>query len=148
MSSKRRRFYLVAEDIMPEAMVKTVQVKDMLARGEMNTVHEAVTEVGLSRSAFYKYRDLVYLYEEEGQGRFVTLSMILEHRQGILSAVLNSIAQTGGNIITINQGIPMSQAAHLTATVEVQNLVGSLDDLIESLQQMHGVRKAEIVGYS
>lgn len=148
MSSKRRRFYLVAEDIMPEAMMKTVQVKDMLARGEINTVHEAVTEVGLSRSAFYKYRDLVFLYEEEGQGRFVTLSMILEHRQGVLSAVLNNIAQLGGNIITINQGIPMSQAAHLTATAEVQNLVCSLDDLIESLQELHGVRKAEIVGYS
>ncbi|WP_109690930.1 ACT domain-containing protein [Tumebacillus permanentifrigoris] len=145
---KRRKFFLVAEEIMPEAMVKTVQVKDMLARGEANTVHEAVNEVGLSRSAFYKYRDLVFLYEEEGQGRLITLSLILEHRQGILSSVLNSIAQTGGNIITINQGIPMSQAAHLTMTVDVKNLVGSLDELTDSLQKMHGVRKAEIVGYS
>src|ERR1700730_1812966 len=111
MNMKRRKFFLVAEDIMPEAMVKTVQVKDMLARGEANTVHEAVNDVGLSRSAFYKYRDLVFLYEEEGQGRLITLSLILEHRQGILSSVLNSVAQLGGNIITINQGIPMSQAA-------------------------------------
>lgn len=148
MSLKRRRFYLVAEEIMPEAMVKTVQVKDMLARGDLNTVHEAVGEVGLSRSAFYKYRDLVFLYEEEGQGRLVTLSMILEHRQGTLSAVLNSVAQMGGNIITINQGIPMSQAAHLTATVEVQNLNGTLDDLVDTLQAIQGVRKTEIVGYS
>ena len=148
MNVKRRRFYLVAEEIMPEAMVKTVHVKDMLARGESHTVHEAVNGVGLSRSAFYKYRDLVFLYEEEGQGRLVTLSMILEHRQGTLSSVLNSIAQMGGNIITINQGIPMSQAAHLTATVEVQHLNGTLDDLVESLQTIQGVRKAEIVGYS
>ncbi|MBL0387025.1 ACT domain-containing protein [Tumebacillus sp. ITR2] len=148
MNTKRRKFFLVAEDIMPEAMVKTVQVKDMLARGEANTVHEAVNEVGLSRSAFYKYRDLVFLYEEEGQGRLITLSLILEHRQGILSSVLNAIAQTGGNIITINQGIPMSQAAHLTMTVDVKNLSGSLDDLTDNLQKMHGVRKAEIVGYS
>jgi chorismate mutase len=148
MNTKRRKFFLVAEDIMPEAMVKTVQVKDMLARGEANTVHEAVNDVGLSRSAFYKYRDLVFLYEEEGQGRLITLSLILEHRQGILSAVLNFIAQMGGNIITINQGIPMSQAAHLTMTVDVKNLIGSLDDLTDSLQKMNGVRKAEIVGYS
>lgn len=148
MSVKRRRFYLVAEDIMPEAMVKTVQVKDMLARGELSTVHEAVNEVGLSRSAFYKYRDLVFLYEEESGGRLVTLSMILEHRQGILSTVLNTVAQLGGNIITINQGIPMSQAAHLTATVDVKNLNVALDEMVENLQNIHGVRKAEIVGYS
>jgi len=133
---------------MPEAMVKTVEVKDMLARGDANTVHEAVNEAGLSRSAFYKYRDLVFLYEEEGQGRLVTLSLILEHRQGTLSAVLNSIAQMGGNIITINQGIPLSQAAHLTATVDVKSLNGTLDELVETLTSIQGVRKTEIVGYS
>lgn len=148
MGAKRRRFFLVAEDIMPEAMMKTVQVKDMLARGDANTVHEAVNLAGLSRSAFYKYRDLVFLYEEDGQGRLVTLSMILEHRQGILSTVLNSVAQMGGNIVTINQGIPMSEAAHVTATVGVQNLTGSIDDLVEALEGIRGVRKAEIVGYS
>jgi chorismate mutase len=148
LSSKRRRFFLVAEDIMPEAMIKTVQVKDMLARGEAHTVHDAVGKVGLSRSAFYKYRDLVFLYEEEGQGRLITLSLILEHRQGVLSSVLNSIAQHGGNIITINQGIPMSQAAHLTMTVEVQHLTSSVDELLESLEALVGVRKAEVVGYS
>jgi chorismate mutase len=148
MSVKRRRFYLVAEDIMPEAMVKTVQVKDMLARGESSTVHEAVNEIGLSRSAFYKYRDLVFLYEEESGGRLLTLSMILEHRQGILSTVLNTIAQLGGNIITINQGIPMSHAAHLTATVDVKNLNVTLDEMVQNLHGVHGVRKAEIVGYS
>jgi chorismate mutase len=148
MSAKRQRFFLVAESIMPEAMVKTVQVKEMLARGEVSTVHEAVNAVGLSRSAFYKYRDLVFLYEEEGQGRLVTLSMILEHRQGILSTVLNEVAQLGGNIITINQGIPMSQAAHVTATVDVKNLNGTLDGLTDKLTNIPGVRKAEIVGYS
>jgi len=148
MSSKLRRFYLVAEEIMPEAMVKTVLVKDRLARGEVNTVHEAVQEEGLSRSAFYKYRDLVFLYEEEGHGRLVTISMILEHRQGILGTVLNTVAQMGGNIITINQGVPMSHAAHVTATVEVKNLKGSMDDLVRNLVELVGVRKAEVVGYS
>lgn len=148
MSSKLRRFYLVAEEIMPEAMVKTVLVKDRLARGEINTVHEAVQEEGLSRSAFYKYRDLVFLYEEEGHGRLVTISMILEHRQGILGTVLNTVAQMGGNIITINQGVPMSHAAHVTATVEVKHLKGSMDDLVKNLVDLVGVRKAEVVGYS
>ncbi len=148
MSLKRRRFFLVGEDIMPEAMIKTVQVKDMLARGEAQTVHDAVLQVGLSRSAYYKYRDLVFLYEEEGQGGLITLSLILEHRQGVLSAVLNNIAQHGGNIITINQGIPMSQAAHLTMTVGVENLSASVDDLLERLVALQGVRKAEVVGYS
>ncbi|MFC4769122.1 ACT domain-containing protein [Effusibacillus consociatus] len=144
----RRRFYLVAEEIMPEAMIKTVEVKDMLARGEFDTVHDAVNVVGLSRSAFYKYRDLVFLYDDEKRERLITLSLILEHRSGILSNVLNTIAQTGGNIITITQGMPLSQAAHVTATVDIRHLDVSVDELTVTLQNMQGVRKAEVVGYS
>lgn len=146
--TKRRRFYLVAEEIMPEAMIKTVQVKEMMARGEAQTVYDAVNQVGLSRSAFYKYRDLVFLYEETGRERLITLSLILEHRQGILSNVLNEMAKMGGNIITINQGIPLSHAAHVTATVDIFHMEVSADELLDRLQQMAGVRKAEIVGYS
>ncbi|GAX90884.1 hypothetical protein EFBL_2526 [Effusibacillus lacus] len=144
----RRRFYLVAEEIMPEAMIKTVEVKDMLARGEFETVNDAVSVVGLSRSAFYKYRDLVFLFDDEKRERLITLSLILEHRSGILSTVLNTIAQTGGNIITITQGIPMSQAAHVTATVDVRHLNVAVDELTGKLQDLQGVRKVEIVGYS
>lgn len=144
----RRRFYLVAEEIMPEAMIKTVEVKDMLASGEYETVHDAVNVVGLSRSAFYKYRDLVFLFDDEKRERLITLSLILEHRSGILSTVLNTIAQNGGNIITITQGIPLSQAAHVTATVDIRHLNVLPDELTNHLQALQGVRKVEIVGYS
>lgn len=144
----RRRFYLVAEEIMPEAMIKTVEVKDMLARGEFDTVNDAVGVVGLSRSAFYKYRDLVFLFDDEKRERLITLSLILEHRSGILSTVLNTIAQTGGNIITITQGIPLSQAAHVTTTVDIRLLNVTVDELTKKLQDLQGVRKVEIVGYS
>lgn len=145
---KRRRFYLVAEEIMPDAMIKTVQAKDMLTRGDFETVNDAVQALDLSRSAFYKYRDLVFTYNDEAKDRFITLSLILEHCSGILSTVLNTIAQSGGNIITINQGIPLSQAAHVTATVDVRQLVSSVEEWIETLESIPGVRKAEIVGYS
>lgn len=144
----RRRFYLVAEEIMPEAMIKTVQVKEMLSRGEYDTVHDAVNAVGMSRSAFYKYRDLVFLFDEDKRERLITLSLILEHRSGILSNVLNTIAQTGGNIITITQGIPLSQAAHVTVTLDIRHLNVSIDELTAKLQELQGARKVEVIGYS
>jgi chorismate mutase len=145
---QRRRFYIVAEEVMPEAMLKTVQAKTMLARGDVETVHDAVEKVGLSRSAFYKYRDAVFLQEDDARGKLVTISLILEHRSGILSNVLNLMAQAGGNIITINQGIPMREAAHVTSTVEIGNLNLPLEELIRQLAALQGVRRAEVVGYS
>ncbi|MDI3256584.1 MAG: ACT domain-containing protein [Kyrpidia sp.] len=144
----RRRYYLVAEDILPEAMLKTVQVKTLLASGEAETVHDAVAKVGLSRSAFYKYRDLVFLYDEEGRERVITLSLILEHRTGVLSVVLNAIAQAGGNVITINQGMPVHQAALVTVMVDVSDMTNPVDALVKTLLGIAGVRKAEVVGYS
>lgn len=146
--TKTKKFYLVSEDILPEAMLKTVQVKDMMARGECATVNDGVVQVQLSRSAFYKYRDLVFAYESSENRHLLTVLLILEHRQGVLSAVLNSIAGMSGNIVTINQGIPMSEAALATLTMDMGTSSLSPDEMIECLENLIGVRKAEIVGYT
>ena len=59
--SDKNKFYIVNKDILPEAILKTAKVKEILTRKEAATVNEAVEMVGLSRSAFYKYRDGVFL---------------------------------------------------------------------------------------
>ena len=48
------KFYLVREDILPEAIKKTIRVKEILKRGEVRTIHDAVRMMDLSRSAYYK----------------------------------------------------------------------------------------------
>ena len=147
MKSKHQ-FYLVAEEIMPEAMLKTVKVKEMIARGEVQTVNEAVQIVELSRSAFYKYRDMVFVQHEGEADRLITILLILEHRSGTLSAVLSTIASSGGNIVTINQGVPMGEIAHITATIGIVQMNISVESLMETLLEIPGVRKANVVGYS
>ena len=49
-------FFLVQEQILPEAIKKTIRVKEMLKRGDARTINEAVDSMGLSRSAYYKYK--------------------------------------------------------------------------------------------
>jgi chorismate mutase len=145
---KSRQFYLVAEEILPEAMLKTVKVKEMMARGEVQTINDAVQMVDLSRSAFYKYRDLVFIQHTEEADRLISVFMVLEHRSGILSTVLNTIATSGGNIVTINQGVPMGEIAHITATIGIVQMNFTVEDLIERLLSLPGVRKAEVIGYN
>ena len=50
------KFYLVQEDILPEAIKKTIKVKEILKLGEVKTINEAVEKMDLSRSAYYKYK--------------------------------------------------------------------------------------------
>ena len=107
--SEKSTFYLVREEILPEAIKKTIKVKEILKRGEIKTINEAVEKMGLSRSAYYKYKDFVFPFYEASKEKIITLSLLLEHKSGVLSKVLNTVADDSGSIMTINQGIPLHQ---------------------------------------
>jgi chorismate mutase len=140
------RYYLVHEDILPDALVKTMQAKELLAQGDAKTIHEAVEHVGLSRSAYYKYKDGIHALESMERERIITISMDLQHRSGILSKVLALVASFEGNVLTINQTIPLQGMANVVISVETSNMSGQIIPLIDALNQHDGVKKAAIIG--
>lgn len=145
---KSKKYYLVDRNILPEAILKTVIVKELLAKGEVFTVNEAVEKVGISRSAFYKYRNGIFPFYEASKEKIITVSLILEHKSGVLSDVLNTVAQMKGNILTINQGIPLQNIANATLSIETRDVQDDLDVLVAKLHHLPGVKKVEIVGQS
>jgi chorismate mutase len=140
------RYYAVREDLLPEGILKTEQAKELLRRGEADTVHEAAERVGLSRSAFYKYKDGVYLLEQAARERIATLSVDLEHRSGVLSKVLGMLASCDGNVLTIHQSIPLQGLANVVVSLQTSGLQGTLQELIERLRRADGVKRASVVG--
>lgn len=142
------RYYVVREDLLPEGILKTEQVKELLRRGEAATVHEATERVGLSRSAFYKYKDGVYALETTSRERIVTLSMDLEHRSGVLSKMLGTLAANEGNVLTISQSIPLQGLANVVVSVDTSLLSGELPELLGKLRAIDGVKRAIVVGRS
>ncbi|MBN2984838.1 MULTISPECIES: ACT domain-containing protein [Cohnella] len=142
------RYFVVREDLLPEGILKTEQAKALLRRGEAATVHEAAERVGLSRSAFYKYKDGVYPLEQTARERIATLSMDLEHRSGVLSKVLGTLAVNDGNVMTISQSIPLQGLANVVVTIDASQLAGTLGELIDKLKSLDGVRRATVVGRS
>jgi chorismate mutase len=139
-------FYLVREEILPEAIKKTIKVKDLLKRGEVKTINEAVEKVGLSRSAYYKYKDYVFPFYEASKEKIVTLALLLEHKSGVLSRVLNTIAAEQGSVLTINQGIPLQGVANATISIETAELNIDLEALLDKLRMVDGVKRLEILG--
>lgn len=140
---------MVSKEILPEAILKTAHVKEILAKGEALTVNEAVEKAGISRSAFYKYRDGVFPFYEASKEKIVTFSLLLEHRTGVLSNVLNTVAMMKGNILTINQGIPLQGTAVVTLSIDTFEIQGNnIEELLEKLFSLDGVKKVEIVGHS
>lgn len=140
-------FYLVREEILPEAIKKTIKVKEMLKSGEAKTVNKAVLMANLSRSAYYKYKDYVFPFFEASRNKIVAINLLLSNRPGVLSSVLNTISGDQGNVLTINQGIPRQGVASVALTIETALLTVDLEALLDKLRMAAGVKRLEILGH-
>lgn len=140
------KFYLVREDVLPEAMQKTLEAKQLLERGHAGSVWEAVRSVDLSRSAFYKYRDTVFPFHTVVKEKIITLFFHLEDRSGTLSQLLELVATCGGNILTIHQTIPLQGRANVTLSLNVTDMNVSLDEMLNRLKKLEFVEKVEVLG--
>ena len=146
MEKQKNGFFLVREEILPEAIKKTIRVKEMLKRDDKLTINEAVKEMDLSRSAYYKYKDYVFPFYEASKNKIVTLTFLLEHKKGVLSSVLNTISQDSGSVLTINQGIPLQGVANATVSIETAQLSVDLEALLDKLRMVDGVKRLEVLG--
>jgi len=145
-TERQATYYVVRDDILPEALVKTLEVKELLSSGRAATVHEATERAGLSRSAFYKYRDGIFPLSRFERDRIVTISIDLEHRSGVLSRVLSMVAAREGNVLTIHQTIPLQGVANVVLSVETGAEAEALDALVAAVRSADGVRKAVVIG--
>jgi chorismate mutase len=148
MVKKERRFFLVQEDILPGAILKTALARELLLRGEAATVSEAVQRVNLSRSAYYKYKDGVFPFYRWNSGVAVSLSMVLEHSPGVLSSVLKTLAEAKTSILTINQNIPVNGLASVSITFETAGMECDVEDITLRLRQLEGVREISPIGHN
>ena len=141
---KKPRYYLVDGDALPEVFIRVTEARELLDTGEVQTVADAAARVGISRSAYYKYKDAVRPFQDVGRGRIVTFQLMLRHHLGVLSAVLGLFAGTGANILTINQGIPTNGTAPVTVTADTADMTIATDELLERLSSVEGVISAAV----
>jgi chorismate mutase len=140
-----QKYFIVEADALPEIFLKVSQAKGLLETGEAQTVNQASAMVGISRSAFYKYKDSVRPFNDMKNGRIVTFQFSLRNEPGVLSRLLNSFAETGGNILTINQGLPVNDCAVATIAAETSGLRPSLEELLAHIAAVPGVIRCEIL---
>ena len=142
---KKKRYYLVDAEALPEIFLKVAEANRMLRMGEVATAGEAARKAGISRSAFYKYRDSVQPFNDMKTGRIITFYALLKDNPGVLSNVLSIFAGSGANILTINQSIPTNGCAAVTISAETSDMRESLEELIASVAETAGVVKFEIL---
>ena len=142
---KTPKFFIVEAAALPEIFLKVAEAKRMLETGETDKVNEATKAVGISRSAFYKYRDSIAPFQNLMAGRIITFQLMLKNKSGVLSALLSIFAASGANILTITQAIPTGGRAMVTVSAETGEVQCSLEELLRRIENTDGVVKAEMV---
>lgn len=139
------KYYIVEATALPEVFLKVAEAKRLLSTGEAATVNEATHITGISRSAFYKYRDAVLPFQNMMAGRIITFQLLLHDEPGTLTSLLNHFSSQKANIITINSIVPTNGCAVVTISADTLELTISLEELLRQLRQTPGVIKAEVL---
>ena len=141
----KTKYYIVAAEALPEIFIKVAEAKRMMQTGEAGTVGAATRQVGISRSAFYKYKDAVQPFNDMKTGHIITFYAMLKDNPGVLSNVLAIFAGSGANILTINQSIPTNGCAAVTVSAETSDMEITLEELISQAAALEGVVRFEIL---
>lgn len=139
------KYYIVEASALPEVFLKVAEAKRLLQTGEASTVNDATQMTGISRSAFYKYRDSVRPFHNMMTGRIVTFQFMLQDEKGQLAALLHIFTDYKSNIHTINSIMPTNGSALVTISAETMDLTVSLEEFLKELSQVPGVIKAEVL---
>lgn len=135
---EKETFLVVNAKVLPNVFEKVVEAKELLSEKKVKNVTEAIKAVGISRSAFYKYRDSVYKFNLAAEST-VTLKASLSDKAGVFSELTKTLFENGANIVTANQSSPKNGVASVTITIDTNNLTVSVDGLIKKLMEKGGI---------
>ena len=138
-------YLVIDKKVLPEVYEKVIATKKILQEGKVKEINEATKLAGISRSVYYKYKDYVFEFSQMSNGRKATFNMIIGHEKGVLSNILNLISEYQGNILTIDQGIPINNLANLSLTIDISSMKIELSEMLENLKKLDYVDRVEFI---
>jgi chorismate mutase len=143
--SEKSKYFVVKQKAVPEVLLKVVEAKRLLESSKALTVQEATEQVGISRSSFYKYKDDIFPFHDNSKGKSITFILQMDDEPGLLSMVLQTIAEYKGNVLTIHQTIPINGVASLTLTVDLLPITRDVSSMIEQIESQPGIHYLKIL---
>ena len=139
------KYLIVDKALLPPYCEKIALVKELIDEGKAADVSQAVKMAGISRSTFYKYRDMVRDISTVSMGRHAIISMMMRHSVGTLSSVLKIISRYGYSVWTITQNPPVDSKANVVITLELGEDAGKLDNLIREISDVSGLSRVQLL---
>ena len=140
------KYMVVDKALLPSYCEKVIEARQLLDDGLAKDVSEAVKKVGISRSTFYKYKDMVREMSTISMGRHAIISMMMSHRVGLLWTVLRIISNYDYSVWTITQNPPVDSKANVVITLDLGEDADSLDDMLKEIAQVPGLSRIQLLG--
>ncbi len=140
MRKEKEQFYLVDLRVLPEAIKKTIKVKELLNDGVCDSINDAVKKVDMSRSAYYKYKDHVIPAWEKKEKRIATLFVVLSDDLAIFTKLMRRVAKGNFTILSFHRGLAAEKTAVLTMTIQLEDTSEPLHDLKEAIENSKGIQ--------
>lgn len=137
-------YYLVNSNILPPVFSKVIEAKNYLASGEAKSASQAAKMAGISRSAYYKYKDAIFEYNTENGEETVTISAKLMDNAGVLSALMNELYVAGANVLSVSQSVPFNSVADVSVTVRITEMEISTRELLDNIKKIKGVNSVSL----
>lgn len=139
------KYLIVDKSILPDYFEKVIEARNLLRDGKFQNVSDAVKEVGISRSTYYKYKDFIFSPSDSNIGRKALISIMLEDKKGALSETLNFFHSKECNIITINQNIPLNGVASIIISMDISDIQTPLEEILVELKQIKYVISTKLI---
>lgn len=140
-----KKYVMISKDALPKSFIDVLNVKKII-ESENISVSEACKKVGTSRSNFYKYQNEVF-EPTETYGKKAKILIKSSNSKGVLSRVISLISFNGGNILTINQDLPIHEIAYISFLIEIKEMQISIDELINLIEKDEEIKKVEILAF-
>lgn len=138
-------YFVVKQRALPEVLLKVVEANRLIETQKVASVQEAVDQVGISRSSYYKYKDDIFPFHDSTQGTILTISCQMDDQPGLLSDVLKVVANYEANILTIHQTIPINGIASLSLSVQILDQTGDVALMVQDMENCPGVHNVKVL---
>lgn len=137
-------YYIIKKEVLPDYMENVLKAQKLINDKSLS-ITESCNICNISRSTFYKYKNMIYEMKEFTKGRTAQLSLLIDNVTGSLNEVIKVLNLFDANIITINQSMPLNNTAIVQVTIDISNMTLNIDELINELKKLKITKKAKLI---
>ena len=139
---KEKVYYIIREDVLPEAVKKTLVMKKALEENPKLSILEASKRFDLSRSAFYKYKDTIFPIQDIQRQSILSLSIDVDDK------ILRIVNDEKCSVLTIHQTVPINARATIIISLEIDAEHTNIEKLTKQIKNLEFVNGIKVIGVS